>query len=40
VLLNEPTLAAAIIKRMSGSAHRPELKGESIRKKNNFKNND
>jgi len=32
--LNEPTLADAIMDRLSGSAHRIELKGESLRKKN------
>lgn len=31
--INEPTLADAIMDRMSGSAHRIELKGESLRKK-------
>lgn len=31
--INEPTLADAIMDRMSGSAHRFELKGESLRKR-------
>jgi len=31
--INEPTLADAIMDRLSGSAHRFELKGESLRKK-------
>lgn len=31
--INEPTLADAIMDRLSGSAHRFELKGESMRKK-------
>ena len=31
--INEPTLADAIMDRLSGSAHRLELKGESLRKK-------
>lgn len=31
--INEPTLADAIMDRVSGSAHRFELKGESLRKK-------
>ena len=38
--LNEPTLADAIMDRLSGNAHRIELKGESLRKKNNFEKND
>lgn len=33
--INEPTLADAIMDRLSGSAHRFELKGESLRKKCN-----
>ena len=32
--INEPTLADAIMDRLSGSAHRFELKGASMRKKN------
>lgn len=32
--INEPTLADAIMDRLSGSAHRFDLKGESLRKKN------
>lgn len=32
--INEPTLADAIMDRLSGSAHRFELRGESLRKKN------
>jgi len=32
--INEPTLADAIMDRLSGSAHRIELKGDSLRKKN------
>ena len=35
--INEPTLADAIMDRLSGSAHRFELKGESLRKKTNEK---
>jgi len=35
--LNEPTLADAIMDRLSAHAHRLELKGESLRKKNNQK---
>jgi DNA replication protein DnaC len=35
--LNEPTLADAIMDRVSANAHRIELKGESLRKKNNQK---
>jgi DNA replication protein DnaC len=31
--LDEPTLADAIMDRLTGSAHRIELKGESLRKK-------
>lgn len=31
--INEPTLADAIMDRLSGSAHKIELKGESLRKK-------
>jgi len=31
--INEPTMADAIMDRLSGSAHRFELKGESLRKK-------
>jgi DNA replication protein DnaC len=31
--LNEPTLADAIMDRLSGAAHKIELKGESLRKK-------
>jgi DNA replication protein DnaC len=38
--INEPTLADAIMDRLSGNAHRIELKGESLRKKNNFEKND
>jgi len=38
--INEPTLADAIMDRLSGNAHRLELKGESLRKKNNFEKND
>ncbi len=34
--INEPTLADAIMDRLSGNAQRIELKGESLRKKNNF----
>jgi DNA replication protein DnaC len=37
--INEPTLADAIMDRLSGNAHRIELKGESLRKKNNFEIN-
>lgn len=33
--LNEPTLADAIMDRLSASAHKIDLKGESLRKKNN-----
>ena len=36
--INEPTLADAIMDRLSGSAHRFELKGESLRKKKIEKN--
>ena len=36
--INEPTLADAIMDRLSGSAHRFELKGESLRKKTLEKN--
>jgi DNA replication protein DnaC len=32
--INEPTLADAIMDRLSGSAHKIELKGESLRRKN------
>ncbi len=32
--INEPTLADAIMDRLSGSAHRFDLKGESLRKRN------
>lgn len=32
--INEPTLADAIMDRLSGSAHKIDLKGESLRKKN------
>jgi len=35
--INEPTLADAIMDRLSGSAHRFELKGESLRKKKSEK---
>ena len=35
--INEPTLADAIMDRLSGSAHRFDLKGESLRKKTNQK---
>ena len=35
--INEPTLADAIMDRLSGSAHRFELKGESLRKKSSEK---
>ncbi len=38
--INEPTLADAIMDRLSGNAQRLELKGESLRKKNNFEKND
>ncbi len=38
--INEPTLADAIMDRLSGNALRIELKGESLRKKNNFEKND
>lgn len=38
--INEPTLADAIMDRLSGNAQRIELKGESLRKKNNFEKND
>lgn len=34
--INEPTLADAIMDRMTASAHRLEFKGESLRKKNNY----
>jgi len=37
--INEPTLADAIMDRLSGNAQRLELKGESLRKKNNFDKN-
>jgi DNA replication protein DnaC len=37
--INEPTLADAIMDRLSGNAQRIELKGESLRKKNNFEKN-
>ena len=37
--INEPTLADAIMDRLSGNAQRLELKGESLRKKNNFEKN-
>jgi len=36
--INEPTLADAIMDRLSGSAHRFEIKGESLRKKTIEKN--
>ena len=36
--INEPTLADAIMDRLSGSAHRFELKGESLRRKSLEKN--
>ncbi|HPT15501.1 MAG TPA: IS21-like element helper ATPase IstB [Bacteroidales bacterium] len=36
--INEPTLADAIMDRLSGSAHRFELKGESLRRKKTEKN--
>jgi DNA replication protein DnaC len=36
--INEPTLADAIMDRLSGSAHRFDLKGESLRKKKIEKN--
>ena len=36
--ISEPTLADAIMDRLSGSAHRFELKGESLRRKTNEKN--
>lgn len=36
--INEPTLADAIMDRLSGSSHRFELKGESLRKKKTEKN--
>jgi DNA replication protein DnaC len=36
--INEPTLADAIMDRLSGSAHRFEIKGESLRKKTVEKN--
>jgi DNA replication protein DnaC len=36
--INEPTLADAIMDRLSGSAHRFELKGDSLRKKTIEKN--
>jgi DNA replication protein DnaC len=35
--INEPTLADAIMDRLSGAAHRFELKGESLRKKSEEK---
>ena len=35
--INEPTLADAIMDRLSGSAHKIELKGESLRRKNQRK---
>jgi len=38
--INEPTPADAIMDRLSGNARRIELKGESLRKKRTFKNND
>jgi DNA replication protein DnaC len=38
--INEPTLADAIMDRLSGNAQRIELKGESLRKKNNLEKND
>jgi DNA replication protein DnaC len=37
--INEPTLADAIMDRLSGNANRIELKGESLRKKNNTEKN-
>ncbi|MCX6260867.1 MAG: IS21-like element helper ATPase IstB [Bacteroidia bacterium] len=37
--INESTLADAIMDRLSGNAQRLELKGESLRKKNNFDKN-
>ena len=37
--INEPTLADAIMDRLSGNAQRIELKGESLRKNNFEKNN-
>jgi DNA replication protein DnaC len=37
--INEPTLADAIMDRLLGNAQRIELKGESLRKKNNFEKN-
>jgi DNA replication protein DnaC len=37
--INEPTLADAIMDRLSGNAQRIELKGESLRKKNNIEKN-
>ncbi len=33
--INEPTIADAICDRLTASAHKIELKGESLRKKNN-----
>jgi len=36
--INEPTLADAIMDRLSGSAHRFEIKGESLRRKSIEKN--
>jgi len=36
--INEPTLADAIMDRLSGSAHRFEIKGESLRRKSLEKN--
>jgi DNA replication protein DnaC len=37
--INEPTLADAIMDRLSGNAQKIELKGESLRKKNNIEKN-
>jgi hypothetical protein len=38
--MNEPILADAIMARLSGNAQLIELKGESLRKRNNFEKND
>ena len=35
--INEPTIADAILDRLTAGAHRIELKGESLRKKNKTK---
>lgn len=36
--INEPTLADAIMDRLCANAHRIELKGDSLRRKNQKKN--